>query len=63
MNNMKYYHDLYSKVDDTLLACIFEIFKKESRNPFELDPAHYSATSGYSWNGRIRFTKSNLKLI
>ena len=44
-------------------CCIFETFKKESRYSFELDPDHYSFTPGYSWNGRLRFTKSNLKLL
>ena len=30
---------------------------------FELDPAHYLSTSGYSWDVMLRFTNFNLKLI
>ena len=30
---------------------------------FELDPAHYLSTSGYSWDAMLRFTNFNLKLI
>ena len=63
MNSMKDYHDLYLKVDALLLACVFETFKKESINSFELDPAHYSSTPGYSWDAMLRFTYVNLKLI
>ena len=44
MNAMKDYHNLYLKVDVSLLACVFETFRKESLNSFELDSAHYLST-------------------
>ena len=44
---MKDYHGLYLKVDCLLLACVFEPFRKESINAFELDPAHYLSTPVY----------------
>ena len=50
MNIMKDYHDLYLKVDVLLLTSVFETFRKESINSFELDFAHYLSTSGYSWD-------------
>ena len=41
INNMKDYHDLYSKVHALLLAGEFKIFRKKSINSFDLDPAYY----------------------
>ena len=63
MHSMKEYHDLYLKVDVLLLACVFETFRIESINSFELDPAYYLSTPGYSWDALLRFTDANLKLI
>ena len=63
LNAIKDYHDLYLKVDILLLACPFETFRKESLNSFELDPAHYLSTPGDSWDGMLKFTDVNLKLI
>ena len=40
-----------------------ETVRKESTNSFELDPAHYLSTPGYSWDGMLRFIDVNLKLI
>ena len=63
MNTMKDYHDLYLKVDVLLLACGFEIFRKESMNSIELDFAHYLSTLGYSWDAMLSFSDLNLRLI
>ena len=60
---MKDFHDLYLKVDVLSLTCVFETFRKESINSFELDPPFYLSTPGYSWDGMLRFTYVNLKLI
>ena len=45
------------------LACVFETFRKESVNSFELDPAHYLSTPVYIWDVLLKFTDVNLKLI
>ena len=50
MSTMKYYFDLYSKDDVFLLACVFEVFRKES-------------TPAYSWDAMLRFKHVDLKLI
>ena len=63
ISTMYEYHDLYLKIDVLLLVCMFEIFRKESINSFELDPAHYLSTSGYSWDEMLRLTYVNVKLI
>ena len=63
MNIMKNCHDLYLKVYVLLLVCVFQTFKKNPINFFELDPAHYSSISGCSWDAMLRFTDVNLNLI
>ena len=60
---MKDYRNLNLKMDLLLLAAVFEIFRIESINSFELDPAHYLSTPGYIWDAILRFTVVNLKLI
>ena len=42
---------------------MFETFRKESINFFELDPAPYLSTPGYSWDVMLSFTDVDLKLI
>ena len=44
INTVKYYHDLPLKVNVLLLAYVFETFREESINSFELNPAHYLFT-------------------
>ena len=63
MNTMKDYDDLYLKVDVSFSTCVFETFWKESINYFELCPAHYLSTHGYSWDAILKFTDVNSKLI
>ena len=41
IKNMKYYHNLYLKYDVLKLINVFENFRNESINSFELDPAHF----------------------
>ena len=63
INTMKDYHDLYLKVDILKLGFLFETSRKESVNSFELDPAPYLSTPGYSWDVMLSLTDVNLKLI
>ena len=57
------YHNLYLNVDILLVPCVFETFRKESSILFDLDPAHYLSTPGYSWDAMLRFADLNLKPI
>ena len=61
MTTMKDCHDFNLKCDALLLASLFVTFRKGSINFFELDTAHYSSTTGYSWDTILRFT--DVKLI
>ena len=56
-------HDLHLKVNVLLLASVFETFRKEFVNSFELDPVQYLSLPGYSWDATLRVTDINLKLI
>ena len=62
-NIMKDYDGQYLKVDVLLLACMFENFKKESIDSFELCPVHYLSPLAYSWDAMLRFADVNLTLI
>ena len=63
MKNMKDFLNMYLKVYVLLLADVFENFTNDSINSFELDPAHYLFTPGFSWNVMLRVKGVNLKLI
>ena len=54
---------MYLKVDVLLLAFLFETFRKESINYFELDPVHNLSTPGYRWDAMLRLADINLKPI
>ena len=54
---------MYLKVGVLSLSCVLETYKKESINSFELDPAYYLSSPGYSWDAMLRFTDINVKLI
>ena len=42
--NLGDYHDLYVQNDTFLLADVFESFRKECIEIYELDPAHFVST-------------------
>ena len=62
MNTTNNYHDLHLKVDNILLAYVFDTFRRELVYSFELDSANYLSTTGYSWDAMLRFNDVNLKL-
>ena len=44
------------------LVCL-KLLEKNAQFFFDLDPAHYLSTPGYSWDAMLRFTDLNLKPI
>ena len=60
---IKGYHNLLLNVTFFSLVCVFKTFRKESINYFELDPAHYWPTPGYSFDRILKLTDVNLNLI
>ena len=57
------YHDLYLKIDVLLLADVFENFRKTCLKHYKLDPCHYYAAPGLSWDACLKETKQNLELL
>ena len=50
------YYDLYLKTDVTLLADIFQTFRRTCMNAYKLDPLHYYTTPGLSWDALLKYT-------
>ena len=51
------YHDLYLKSYVTLLADVFQTFRKTCMEAFKLDPLHYYTAPGLSWDALLKYTK------
>ena len=47
--NLGEYHDLYVQSDTLLLADVFENFRNECLEVYELDPAHFLSLPGLAW--------------
>ena len=57
------YHDLYAQSDTLLLADIFENFRNECLQIYELDPAHFLTAPGLAWQGCLRKNYVELELF
>ncbi|KAL9982399.1 hypothetical protein ACROYT_G004435 [Oculina patagonica] len=57
------YHDLYVKTDVSLLADVFENFRKICLEKYGLDPANYYTTPGLSWDALLKKTGVELELL
>ena len=49
LRNLGDYHDLYVQCDILLLADVFENFRNNCIEIYELDPAHFLSTPGLAW--------------
>ena len=61
--NLGDYHDLYLKTDVTLLADVFQTFRRTCMNAYKLDPLHYLTAPGLSWDALLKYTNINLELL
>lgn len=57
------YSVIYLKTDVPLLADIFENFRNTYMKSYELDPAHYFTTPGFTWDAMVKYTKVELELL
>ena len=57
------YHDLYMKGDIVLLADIFENFRRDAYENFNLDPLNYITLASFAWDCVLKFTKVRLELL
>ena len=49
IKNRDEYHDLYAQSDTLLLAVVFEKFRDNCNEIYELDPAYFVSTPGLAW--------------
>ena len=61
--NLGDYHDLYLKTDVTLLADVFQTFRRTSMNAYKLDPLNYYTAPGLSWDALLKYTAIELELL
>ena len=63
MKAMKDFLDLHLKCDVLLLADVFEKFRNNSLQNYELCSSHYFSASGLSWDAMLKITKIELELF
>ncbi|XP_055308704.1 uncharacterized protein LOC129572714 [Sitodiplosis mosellana] len=63
IQTLREYTDHYLKTDILLLADIFENFRDNCINLYELDPAHYYTLPGYSWDCMLKYTNVEIELL
>ena len=61
--NLGDYHNLYVALDSSLLAGVFENFRKVCLDKYGLDPAHYYSAPGLSWDALLKKTGVELDLL
>ena len=57
------YHDLYLKSDVSLLADVFENFRRLSLNIYGLDPCHFFTLPSLSFDALLKYTNVRLELL
>ena len=57
------YHDLYLKIDVTLLADVFQTFRRTCKNAYKLDSLHYYTAPGLPWDALFKYTGIELEFL
>ena len=57
------YHDLYLQTDVTLLADVFESFRKMCLEIYELDPVRFVSAPNLAWQACLKITDIELQLL
>ena len=63
MKSMRDYMETYCMIDTLLLAQVFEEFRTESLNNFNMDPSHFISLPGFAYNAFLKHTEVNLEYI
>ncbi|XP_066914127.1 uncharacterized protein [Clytia hemisphaerica] len=63
MESLKDYHNLYVLTDVLIMADVFEAFRKNCLQHYQLDPAHYFTAPGMSWEAALKKTGISLQLL
>ena len=61
--NLGDYHDLHFQSDTLLLEDIFENFRNECTEIYELNPAHFLSAPGLEWQACLKKTEVKLELL
>ena len=61
--NLGDYHDLYVQRDVLLLADVFENFRNQCLETYDLDPAYFLTLPALAWQACLKTTKIKLHLI
>ena len=57
------YHDFYVQSDTASLADVFENFRDNCIDNYELDPAHFLSAPGLTWHACLKKTGVELELL
>ena len=63
MKTMAEYHDLYLKTDTTILADVFENFRKPCLATYGLDPCWYLTAPSFAWDSMLKMTKVRMQFL
>ena len=63
MKCMQDYMETYCMCDTLLLAEVFEAFRYELLNNFEIDPSHFISLPGFAYSAFLKETKVSLEYI
>ena len=61
--SLKDYQNLYMRLDVSLLADVFQNFRKLSMKNYGLDPVHFFTSPSLSWSACLKTTKTEIDLI
>ena len=62
LKNLGDYHDLYVQSDTFLLADVFENFRNQCIEIYELDPAHFLSAPELAWQACLKKASVELEL-
>ena len=63
IKNLGEYHDLYLKIDTSLLAAVFENFRKMCLKIYKIDPVKFLLAPSLAWQAALKKTEVKLELL
>ena len=63
IKNLGEYHDLYLKIDTSLLAAVFENFRKMCLKIYQIDPVKFLLAPSLAWQTALKKTEVKLELL
>ena len=63
IKNLGEYYNLYAQTDTILLVDLFESFRNECLETYELDPTYFVSAPGLAWQACLKKTGVKLELI